>query len=354
MLLGNIVGWDRGQDDLFNPLSTRNRDDCLEPFRVLREVALQHGIELHTPDLNALNKRSPDFNLYLESVPVDPQAPGLHCLIRFETELTVPINANKDYLDQFDLIFTWDRVYLESSRGQGSSVSVSKPHLIEIRTPNPIPMPLSDKTPGFHERSVFCCLISTNRHANRNDPRELYSERVKAIRWFEKNAPQDFVLYGNGWTVPMKRFGSQGKALYRLEKIVNILLHRKAFPSYRGPVKEKQGALKDAKFCICFENARNIPGYLTEKIFDCFISGCVPVYWGAPDVTVDIPEACFIDFRKFASYDDLHAYLKNMPEKEYFAYQDAAQEYLRSSQFLPHGSHAFAHIITKAIINAFN
>jgi hypothetical protein len=354
MLVGNIVGWDKGQDDLFNPLSTRNRDDCLEPFRVLREVALQHGIELHTPDLNALNKHPPDFNLYLESVPVDLKVSGLHFLIRFETELTVPINANKAYLDQFDLIFTWDRVYLECSRGQGSSVSVSKPRLIEIRTPNPIPMPLSEKTLGFNERSFFCCLISTNRHANRDDPRELYSERVKAIRWFEKNAPHDFVLYGNGWTVPMRRFGSRGKALYRLEKIRNFLFLRQAFPSYRGPVKEKQSVLKNAKFCICYENARDIPGYLTEKIFDCFISGCVPIYWGAPDVTVDIPESCFIDFRKFASYDDLYYFLKNMPKNEFSAYQDAAQDFLRSSQFKPHGSHAFANTITKAIMNVFS
>jgi hypothetical protein len=354
MLVGNILGWDSGQDDLFNPFSTRNRDDCLEPFRVLRDVALQHDIELHTPDINELHKKSPDFNLYFESVPVDRKVPGLNFLIRFETELTVPINSNKIYLDQFDLIFTWDRFFLESAGGQGSSTSILKPHLIEIRTPNPIPMPLSEETPRFHERSVFCCLIGSNRHANVDDPRELYSERVRAIRWFEKNAPNDFVLYGNGWNVPMKRFGSRGKAHYRLEKLSNIALLRKAFPSYRGPIKEKQSALKNAKFCICYENARDIRGYLTEKIFDCFISGCVPIYWGAPDVAVDIPQACFIDFRKFASYDDLYNYIKNMPEKEFSAYQEAAQNFLRSSQFLPHGSHAFAHIITKAIMNAFS
>jgi hypothetical protein len=43
-----------------------------------------------------------------------------------------------------------------------------------------------------------------------------------------------------------------------------------------------------------------------------------------------------------------------MPENEFAAYQDAAQDFLRSSQFFPHGSHAFANIITKAIMNAFN
>jgi hypothetical protein len=28
---------------------------------------------------------------------------------------------------------------------------------------------------------------------------ELYSKRVEAIKWFEKNHPEDFDFYGIGW-----------------------------------------------------------------------------------------------------------------------------------------------------------
>ena len=37
--------------------------------------------------------------------------------------------------------------------------------------------------------------------------------------------------------------------------------------------------LKSYKFNICFENG-SYPGYLTEKLFDAFMAGCVPIYWG--------------------------------------------------------------------------
>ena len=53
MLVGGIVGWEEGQNDLFNPQSPRNRDDCLAPFRVLRSKAVERGIELHTLDVSA-------------------------------------------------------------------------------------------------------------------------------------------------------------------------------------------------------------------------------------------------------------------------------------------------------------
>ena len=46
--------------------------------------------------------------------------------------------------------------------------------------------------------------------------------------------------------------------------------------------------LKQYRFYICPENA-SVEGYVTEKVFHCIGSGCIPIYWGAssnpePDV----------------------------------------------------------------------
>lgn len=38
--------------------------------------------------------------------------------------------------------------------------------------------------------------------------------------------------------------------------------------------------LKQFKFNLCPENT-NFNGYVTEKIFDAIISGCIPIYWGS-------------------------------------------------------------------------
>lgn len=43
----------------------------------------------------------------------------------------------------------------------------------------------------------------------------------------------------------------------------------------------KRKWLEGYKFNICFENA-SYPGYLTEKLFDAYACGCIPIYWGDP------------------------------------------------------------------------
>ncbi|CAM3655677.1 glycosyltransferase family 10 domain-containing protein [Polynucleobacter brandtiae] len=346
MLIGSIYGWEFGKDDLFDPRSQRNRDDCLEPFRVLRNYASLNGVELHTCDMLKEKGLAADFNLYVESIPVDVLAKGKNYLILFETPLTVPINADPEYLNLFDGIFTWDLNLLERLDLRGFDHRKFK----EIRIPNPVPEEFWDEFEfGYSTRPNFCCLIGSNRHANSADSRELYSERVKAIRWFEKNALDQFYLYGNGWTVPQKRFGRMGKLIYRLQKILPLISNRFNFPSYQGPVQKKRSVLAKTRFCICFENARDIRGYLTEKIFDSLLAGCIPIYWGEPNIDEYIPQACYIDFRKFQSYEALYQYLTNMTEIEFIGMQRAGREFIKSDSFLIHGSQMFAQKIINEI-----
>ena len=356
MLIGSIVGWELGQDDLFNPQSPRNRDDCLEPFRVLKAQALACGIELHTLDVNQNQGKESDFNLYIESVPLITQGQGKNYLIRFETNLTVLANADAAYLQQFDGIFTWDKSLLEANPQSTTGLGLAKEKLHSITIPNPLPAGFSQHRVvnlGFSARPQFCILIASNRHANCLDERALYAERVKAIRWFEANAPSEFVLYGHGWKVPQKRLGMLGKLRYRLAKVPPFVMGKPVFPSYDGPVNSKFTALSQARFSICFENARDIRGYLTEKIFDCLFAGCVPIYWGDPEVEKVIPKNCFIDFRQFQSYQTLYDFLKGLSPEEYQAYQLAGQQFLASPQFQVFSPTAFAKQIIDSIQHDF-
>ncbi len=351
MLVGSIYGWEPGKDDLFDPLSLRNRDDCLEPMRELRKYALTKGIELHTVDVVKDLGLTPSFNLYVESISVDRSAPGKNCLLLLETSLTVPINDDFDYLNQFDEIFTWNMDLLGSRFNGAPNALLNHIGLTQIRLPNPVPHDFFGGYPpfGFASRPQFCCLIGSNRHASRFDGRELYSERVRAIRWFERNAPHQFHLYGNGWKVPRKRLGRLGKIIYRLEKVIPFLTRKPVFPSYQGAISTKWSALSRSRFCICFENARDIPGYLTEKIFDCFFAGCIPVYLGEKNIQNCISPECFIDFRNFKSYDDLYQYLSCMPESEFIKMQNAAREFIFSNAFMPFSSQIFASTIIDRI-----
>lgn len=46
---------------------------------------------------------------------------------------------------------------------------------------------------------------------------------------------------------------------------------------------DKSPALSDYMFSFVIENDR-YPTYYTEKLTDCFMTGTIPVYWGAPDI----------------------------------------------------------------------
>ena len=352
MLVGGIVGWEEGQDDLFNPQSPRNRDDCLEPFRVLQAKAAEQDIELHTLDVLQQKGIAPNFTLYVEAVPFIPIENCKNYLIRFETELTVPINGDADYLNQFDGIFTWDQALLNTNSSSLLNQRTALVPKFPIAYPNVLPAQFRVNetiNPGFANRNLFCVLIGSNRHANLPDVRELYSERVKVIRWFESYAPKDFALFGNGWLVPQKRLGNLGKWRYRLEKVLPFLLGQSVFPSYQGSAKNKFEVLAKARFCICFENAKDIPGYVTEKLFDSLFAGCVPIYWGEPNIQNIVPSSCFIDFRQFLNgadpYRDLYQYNSKMTEQDYIAYQEAGKQFLASSAFRPYSSAAFADAI---------
>jgi GR25 family glycosyltransferase involved in LPS biosynthesis len=48
----------------------------------------------------------------------------------------------------------------------------------------------------------------------------------------------------------------------------------------------KHNFLQDYKFNICFENEQQA-GYITEKYFHSKAAGCIPIYWGDPDLSRD-------------------------------------------------------------------
>jgi hypothetical protein len=122
------------------------------------------------------------------------------------------------------------------------------------------------------------------------------------------------------------------------------------YTCYKGIASPKIPILRNYKFNICYENIRDIPGYITEKIFDCFFAGCVPVYWGANNVTDHIPKDCFIDKRDFHGYEELYDYLKNMSDKDYLKYLINIEAFLKSDKAYPFSSECFSKTISEALL----
>lgn len=66
---------------------------------------------------------------------------------------------------------------------------------------------------------------------------------------------------------------------------------------------EKQKVIGEYLFHFAWENSW-VPGFVTEKIFDCFVAGTVPIYVGTEDIYEFAPcdmsvHPCFIDYSHF-------------------------------------------------------
>ena len=48
--------------------------------------------------------------------------------------------------------------------------------------------------------------------------KNLYNERVKTIKWFERNAPNDFALYGKKWNLTARLPTRIGALIHSIEK----------------------------------------------------------------------------------------------------------------------------------------
>jgi len=186
-------------------------------------------------------------------------------------------------------------------------------------------------------KKKFLCMGNANKIAIGDG--ELYSERKKIALFLQKHEPE-FDMYGHEWNktqfkllpflhvIKNTRNVTFKQFFYYLDFVFNI---RKLL-CYKGVVKDIVETYSNYKFNICYENANCYPGYITEKIWNCFNARCVPIYWGAPNITDHIPANTFIDRRKFKSNMHLYEYLKAIDEKQYNEYIDNINMFLKSKQ----------------------
>ncbi len=186
----------------------------------------------------------------------------------------------------------------------------------------PIMHPMIEEPTPFQNRK-FSCMINANKTSDHPD--QTYTLREEAINFFE-SYPGKFDLYGWGWG-------------------------DKNYLNYRGAVENKIDTLQHYRFCICYENTCSMKGYISEKIFDCFSAGCIPVYLGATNVEQFIPEDCFIDKRDFATYEALLAHLESLTDHQCETYLENIRTFLNSDRAKLFTDEHFVNTVVKAIQN---
>jgi len=104
----------------------------------------------------------------------------------------------------------------------------------------------------------------------------------------------------------------------RLKAISAISQHHKVdiFGNSVGkPIKFKRDVSENYKFMFCFENDL-YPGYVTEKLIDAYVSGCIPLYWGDLGTNPFFNERSFINLKDFPSILDFSEFILGLSSDE--------------------------------------
>ena len=300
----------------------------------LKDQLYKHGIELVSKEF--LNLQSPDLEIHLNVWKTDSDKWPIFTILS-ETDYIHPDNSNIDLLKKYKHVFSWNPVLVNLGLAT------------KIQLAHPMGKGVID---GYEKRHQLVVLFGSNRSLRGWHPKKnLYNERVKTIKWFEHNAPDVFALYGKKWNMSGRLPTRLGAFIHSLEK--RLPFKYSPFPSWKGVILNKQDILIHSRFSIVYENIKGLRGYISEKIFDAFVAGNVPVYWGAEDVNNYIPKKCFIDRRSFINHAELYNFLTNMPEKQYLDYQMHIKNFIenQSEEFT---CKRFAKIISLKIIEAIN
>ena len=248
--------------------------------------------------------------------------------------------GNRDYgrIRDFVKVFTYSDEFVARNPGKA----------IKVNYANPLEPPPAALVPFGKRR--FACMISSLVRKIR--PHLCSYLRLQTIGFYERNHPQDFELYGSKRWENGTFLGAERPTLGKWLTVSHLyrLMPSVAHPCWRGPCASKTEVLRNCRFGYCYENTTEIPGYITEKIFDVLSGGAVPVYLAHPSATKHIPPETFVDRAAFKDDAELYAYLKAMDEKTFDAYLEAGRAFLASEAARAFSAKAYADAVAPEVL----
>ncbi len=329
-----IVGEHLLKNKIFDEyLNIYKYDGRIYRFIALKKELQRNKIDLFTQDF--FKNEKPDFAIFLDDIFKDDFNLSISkkFLIAFEPPIILAGNHNKDLLlKKYSKVFTWNDSLVDDTNFIKFYLSFNLNNI---------------DVPENTVRKKNITMICENKKSYKQN--ELYSERLKIIKWYEKNDSSNFDLYGRGWNkfvfgrrpfTYLNRFNSIGLFLKIFDKKYSV---------YKGPIQKKNDILKQYNFSFCYENSHNLTGYISEKIFDCFFSYTIPIYKGASNINKLIPKELFINTDDFKDISDLNKYIKSIKDDELIKKRLDIYEYLKSQRVNVFSSEYNAKIIADEI-----
>lgn len=281
-------------------------DDGLHrSFALLREIGTEQGFEINAldafDDLDAIDLLIfvdfPDRNHPQVRRAFDSGKP--RWLLIQASPVTHPDNGPVVNHALFDRVYTWDDRLIDGKR------------YFKVRYAGDID-PQFDPTAVPPNELCMVADYTVSDHAH-----TLFKQQSEAAAWFAAHAPESFDLYGAGWDA------------------AGLSCHQE----YAGAVTR---ILQNYRYSLCYEDAADFDGYLTQRLFDTLRAGSIPIYRGASNIADYLPADCFIDLRDFPSFEALHERLRGITEEEVRGYRLRIADYLVSGPAFQFRSEFFA------------
>lgn len=187
-------------------------------------------------------------------------------------------------------------------------------------------------------RKIFLSMIAANKVAPVPAPR--YALRREFAR---KLQSLDFHLYGPLWgrslrskmkhRLAVSYFAIKQGTIPDFISIYGDLFSK--YPRSLGPIDDKHRVLKNSKFSLVIENSDT---YVSEKLFDSLINGCIPVYFGPGLEAAGLPDGIAIQYD--GAPHKIFNFLSGISEFEIREKLEAISQFLKSEHFEAHWTEA--------------
>lgn len=312
------------EDDLGNRIFSPESKSMLSPYmRAFRSYMAERNVDvvtLDTVDYNDPNVKAVlyfEYNWRMLSSTRDPFLKKIpyekRALVLLEPAIVNPTMYYTNLLRRrFKTVFTWDLRLQKKYK-----------NCVPIRVPTGADPTVYRVNPfagiSFADKKL---VVAVSRNRWHYMPQATFGLRRKIYRYLQKHAPDDFDLYGLDWERPCSKW--------------ERLLGRNYLKCWRGEIlggwDAKVRKIANYRFSICFENSVWNPGYISEKIFDCFCARSVPVYLGSKGNEMLLPRGTYIDYRDFNSPRKLLEHLKGIGETDYNRYIERIDAFLGSDE----------------------
>ena len=250
--------------------------------------------------LISMNYSSSDYASYIRS----GGDPRYAVLVLLEPNAVYPMQYSKKVFQKYGLILKPGNTTNFHSIGD----FLGWPYEVNANPLNPSQdlIPLNEVIAkniqsGFFEfehwknREQFLTMINSNKVSGAGI--ENYTLRRRFAREID---PLFISVYGELWNSSYS-----SKIIHRLQTIFQFLKHRKVpnirniygnlhwvYPSAHGAISDKHKLLQNVQFNLVIEND---PNYVSEKLFDSMINGCIPLYLGPSIPNSLVPKECFLE-----------------------------------------------------------